>query len=136
VFVVDTNIVSEFRRTKPHGGVVAWIASVDTRQLHISAVTLGEIQQGIERARDHDVAKATALAVWIDEVAAGYNVLAMDGPCFRCWARLMHRQQLYLAQDAMIAATAIVHGLTVVTRNVKDFEQFGVPVLNPFLPQP
>ncbi|HQQ71834.1 MAG TPA: PIN domain-containing protein, partial [Alicycliphilus sp.] len=69
---------------------------------------------------------------WLAQVAASYSLLPMDGAAFRAWARLMHRRSDTLFEDAMIAATASVHGLTVVTRNVADFKAFGVPLLNPF----
>ena len=74
--------------------------------------------------------KAAEIEAWLEKVAATYNVLPMDTAAFRHWARLMHRRSD--DEDAMIAATAAVHNLTVVTRNVRDFEPFGVPTLNPF----
>jgi len=95
-------------------------------------VTLGEIQAGVELTRDQDAAKAAEIEAWLELVAQSYNVLAMDGACFRAWARLMHRRSDTLYEDAMIAATANVHQLTVVTRNVADFANFGVRVLDPF----
>ena len=79
-----------------------------------------------------DSAKAEEISAWLAMVADSYNVLAMDAPAFRTWAQLMHRQSNTLYEDAMIAATAKVHGLTVVTRNVADFKGFGVALLNPF----
>ena len=101
-------------------------------QIYLSAVSVGEIQAGIELTRGQDEAKALQIEAWLERVAASYNVLAMDAPAFRAWARLMHRKSDTLYEDAMIAATAKVHGLTVVTRNVADFKAFGVPLLNPF----
>ena len=101
-------------------------------ELHLSAVTIGEIQAGIEITKEQDRAKADELTVWLDQVANAYNVLPMDGAAFREWARLMHRKSETLFEDAMIAATAKVHGLTVVTRNMADFKSFKVPLLNPF----
>ena len=95
-------------------------------------VTLGEIQAGIEITRAQDAAKAAEIEAWADQVAAAYNVLTMDAATFRQWAKLMHRQSDTVNEDAMIAATALVHKLTVVTRNVGDFKRFGVPMLNPF----
>jgi toxin FitB len=135
MYLLDTNVVSELRRTKPHGAVLAWLESVADADLHLCAVTIGEIQSGIEMTREQDGAKAGEIEAWLEQVAETYNVLAMDARAFRCWARLMHRRSDRLIEDAMVAATAVVHNLTVVTRNVRDFEQFGVRTFNPFTAQ-
>lgn len=132
MYLLDTNVVSELRKPKPHGAVLAWFRGVDDTQLHLCAVTLGEIQAGVEVTREQDEAKASEIEAWLTVVAASYNVLAMDAAAFRAWAVLMHRKSDAVIEDAMIAATAKVHGLTVVTRNVADFRPFGVPLLNPF----
>lgn len=132
MFLLDTNVVSELRRARPHGAVVAWIEGVADHDLHLSAVTLGEIQAGIEITREQDAAKAAEIEAWADEVAATWNVIVLDARIFRLWAQLMHRRSEALYEDAMIAATARVHGLTVVTRNLDDFHDFGVPLLDPF----
>lgn len=132
MYLLDTNIVSELRKPRPHGGVVAWLQATEDAELHLSAMTLGEIQAGVELTRDQDAAKAAELEAWLDLVAQSYNVLPMDGTTFRTWARLMHRRSDTLYEDAMIAATATVHKLTVVTRNIADFANFDVQVLNPF----
>jgi hypothetical protein len=133
MFLLDTNVVSELRRPRPHGAVVAWLRAAEDRDLHISAVTIGELQAGVEITREQDAAKAEEISRWIDRVAETYNVLAMDAAVFRTWARLMHRRSDTLMEDAMIAATARVHGLTVVTRNIRDFRHFDVATLNPFV---
>ena len=132
MYLLDTNVVSELRRPRPHGAVLAWLADVSADQLFVSSVTIGEIQAGIEITREQDAARAEELRDWLDKVVDSYVILPMDASVFREWARLMHRRSSALTEDAMIAATAIVHRLTVVTRNVRDFEQFGVELLNPF----
>jgi predicted nucleic acid-binding protein len=132
VYLLDTNIVSELRKPKPHGVVLAWIQDAEDRDLHLSAVTLGEIQAGIEITREQDPSKAAEIEAWADQVAGTWNILAMDGETFRTWAKLMHRRPDPSIEDAMIAATGIQHGLTIVTRNIKDFAGFGVKLLNPF----
>ena len=132
MYLLDMNVVSELRKQRPHGGVVAWLESLDDAQLHLSAVTLGEIQAGIELTREQDPDKAKELEAWLELVAGAYNILPMDAATFRAWARLMHRKSDTLYEDAMIAATAKVHGLTIATRNVADFNALGLDVFNPF----
>ena len=133
MYLLDTNVVSELRRPKPHGAVLAWFQELEDTMLHLSAVTIGEIQSGIEITREQDETKASEIEAWLEMVAGAYNVLPMDARTFRAWARLMHRRSDTVYEDAMIAATAKVHGLTVVTRNVADFKPFGVPLFNPFM---
>jgi toxin FitB len=132
MYLLDTNVVSELRRPRPHGAVLAWLGSVSDADLHLSAVTIGELQAGVEITREQNPERAAEIEGWLEEVAATWNVLAMDAGAFRRWAKLMHRRSDHLIEDAMIAATATVHDLTVVTRNVRDFEVFGVRTLNPF----
>ncbi|MFN3461571.1 MAG: type II toxin-antitoxin system VapC family toxin [Oceanibaculum sp.] len=132
MYLLDTNILSELRRPKPHGAVLAWLEGVADTDLYLSAVTVGEIQAGIEITRRQDAAKAAEIEAWLDAVMETRHVLPMDGAAFRDWARLMHGKPDTFIEDAMIAATARVHGLTVVTRNMRDFQSFGVSLLDPF----
>lgn len=132
MYLLDTNVVSETRRPRPHGAVMAWLRATPAELLFISAVTVGEIQVGIERTREQDPAKAAELDAWCEQIVRNYAVLPMDAAVFREWAWLMHRRSNALANDAMIAATARVHNLIVVTRNIRDFEGFDVGLLNPF----
>jgi predicted nucleic acid-binding protein len=131
-YLLDANIVSELRKTKPHGGVLAWVKGLRDEQIFLSAVTFGELQRGIERTRVQNRIKAEEIESWVERLAASSQVLSMDVVCFREWARLVEGKQEHLLEDAMIAATARVHGLVVATRNDRDFAQLDVPVLNPF----
>jgi len=131
-YLLDTNVVSELRKPNPHGGVRSWIESVDARQLFVSAVTCGEIQLGIEKARVNNPNKAAAIENWLNTLIDDSNILPLDENCFRQWARLMHNRSDSLIIDAMIAATALVNDLKVVTRNVADFDALGVETLNPW----
>ncbi len=132
MYLLDTNVVSELRRPRPHGAVVAWLRDALDSNLHLSAVTIGELQVGVELTRERDPEKAAEIERWLEQVAQTYNVLPMDGPAFRRWAQLMHRRSDTLIEDTMIAATARLHDLTIVTRNIRDFEVFAVRTFNPF----
>ena len=132
MYLLDTNVVSELRKPRPHGAVVAWVDRTADEDLHLSAVTLGELQAGVEITREQDPNKAAEIEAWIDLVAQTWNVLPVDARVFRFWATLMHRRPDHLIEDALIAATAIVHHLTVVMRNIRDFAIFQVETLNPF----
>lgn len=131
-YLLDTNVISELRKRQPHGAVLEWIQKVPEESLHVSAVTLGEIQAGIEITREQDEAKAAQIEGWLDDLSQTYNVIDVDAAVFRRWAQLMHGRNDHHLEDALIAATALIHDLTVATRNTKDFKPFGVKLINPF----
>ena len=131
-YLLDTNVISEMRKPKPHGAVSAWLESLSQDDIRIPAVAIAELQNGVEMTRHQNPAKAAELDKWIDRIIATFALLPMDGPMFRDWARLMIHKQSNLAADAIIAATARAHRLIVATRNVKDFAVFDVQVFNPF----
>ena len=133
-YLVDTNILSETRKRRPATGVTSWIAATPPERLHVSVLTLGEIEQGISRIRGRgDNGQAASLERWLREVELGFadRILPITLPVAADWGRQQHSQPLPVI-DGLIAATAKVNGLTVVTRNAKDFERTGVQVLNPF----
>jgi predicted nucleic acid-binding protein len=131
-YLLDTNVISEVRKARPHGAVVNWLSDLEVGQIFISAVTAGELQAGVELTRRQDAAKAKEIEEWLATVEEAYNFLPMDVACFREWSRLMTKISVDLRDDAMIAATARVHGLTVATRNERDFTRLEVKILNPF----
>jgi predicted nucleic acid-binding protein len=132
-FLLDTNVLSELRKAKPHGAVLAWYKSHSPTAFALPALAFYEIQAGIEVTRHQDARKAREINLWADALMNGAVVLPLDGPAAREAARLMARQSKLLIEDALIAAIARVNGLTVATRNTRDFERFEVPLVNPFL---
>lgn len=132
MYLLDTNVVSELRRPKPDAAVLRWIEEIPADRLFLSAVTVGEIQAGIEIARERDHAKAAEIEAWLDAISFSYSILPMDGPAFREWARLKHGQPEALFEDAMIAAIARLHRLVVATRNIRDFRKLRVEFVDPF----
>lgn len=133
-YLLDTMVVSETRKPRPHGAVLAWLQALPIDQVYLSAVSIGELQAGVEAARQHNPAKAGEIELWIQDLALSYTVLPMDVLCFREWARLMCGRSGDVLEDMMIAATARVHGLTLATRNLRDFENIELEILNPFGP--
>lgn len=132
MYLLDTNVVSELRRPRPHGAVVSWLREIDDERLFTSAMTIFELQKGAELTRRGEPARAAAIERWIDQIVETYRVLPVDAPVARLGAKLVHGRSPDLQEDAMIAATALVHNLTVVTRNIRDFAHFDVPTLDPF----
>ena len=131
-YLLDTNIISELRKPKPHGAVVAWIKEIPEPALFVAAITIGEIQAGVEITRGRDPVKAGEIETWLKQLVEAQQVIPADAAIFRRWARLMHGRPDHHLEDALIAATALTHDLTVATRNVKDFQPFGVSLVNPF----
>jgi toxin FitB len=132
MYLLDTNVVSELRRAKPHGAVLEWFRKVADKDVAICAATIGEIQAGIEKARVHDPAHAKQIELWLSVLEQSYTILPHDCAAFRTWGRLMHGKSPTLAMDAMIASVALTQGLIVATRNVRDFGVFGVRTVDPF----
>jgi hypothetical protein len=106
--------------------------SVRSEDLAISAVSVGEIQRGIELTRETDPHRADEIERWLGDLKLGIRVISLDAECLIRWAKFMHRKSPTLVADAMIAATAVVHGLVVVSRDTTDFSVFPVTVFNPF----
>jgi toxin FitB len=135
MFLLDTVVLSDLRKPlrQRNPNLVYWIEAISSRDLFVSVVTIGEIERGIERQRPLDPQFAARLTAWVDVVLRTYEgrILPVDMAVARRWGRLS--QQIgNKGLDLAIAATALEHGLTVVTRNVSDFERTGVSVLVPF----
>jgi toxin FitB len=132
MFLLDTNVISELRKAKPHGGVTAWVGTLRPSQMYLSAIVIGEVQAGIEQTRRQDALKATYFESWLTQLIENFEVLPLDAEVCREWGRLMHGKSRELQEDAFVAATARVHHLVVATRNVSDFKNFEVEIFNPF----
>ena len=132
MFLLDSDVLSALRRRERNPGVVRWVENQRTADLHISVVTLGETERGITRQQRGNTPFARELALWLDRVLSLYGdrVLTVDTATARRWGQLSATLS-HDGADLLIAATAIEHGLTVVTRNVRHFEPTGVSVLNP-----
>ena len=133
MYLIDTVVLSELRRARRNAALVAWFKKQRTTDLFLSVITIGEIERGIARQRATDPGFAAALTAWLDQVLAlyGERVLSFELQMPQRWG-LLSATLGNESVDLMIAATALERGLTVVTRNVSDFEPTGVQVLNPF----
>ena len=103
MYLLDTNVISEIRRSRPHPAVARWFDSIEMENLHIPAVVIGEIQAGIEMTREQDTTKAQELESWLDFILDNFRVIPADAAAFREWARLMHRQPPSLMNDGLTA---------------------------------
>ena len=133
-FLLDTNVISEIRkRERAHPNVARWVARTPVEEMGTSVMVLAEIRRGIELKRRRDPDQAKSLDRWLTEMRArlGDRVLPIDEPIAEAWATLGIPDRLPLI-DALLAATAGVHGLTLVTRNVAHVAGTGVSLLNPF----
>jgi len=133
-YLLDTNVASETRKgSRINAGVLAWLASVDEADLFLSVLVVGEIRKGIEQSRPNDPTKALALEGWLRGLDQNYGdrVVPITAAVADLWGRLAAIRPLSTV-DGLLAATAMVHGFTLVTRNVKDVEHTGVSLLNPF----
>lgn len=132
MFLLDTDVLSALRRRERNPGAVRWVEAQRTADIYISVVTVGEIERGIAQQQQRNPSFAQELALWLDRVLAWYSdrILSVDTATARRWGQLSATLGNDGA-DLLIAATALEHGLTVVTRNVRHFAPTGVPVLNP-----
>jgi toxin FitB len=133
-FLLDTNIVSELRKTKPDAAVLGWYERHADDSVFISSLVVGEIRQGIERLRPRDLLRAEALDGWLSGLVVAYRdrVLPVTAAIAEEWGRLNAAPQPPPVVDGLMAATAGVHGLTLVTRNLADVARTGVEAVNPF----
>ena len=132
-YLLDTVLLSELRKAKPSRKVIHWIEAQKPETLFISVVSIGEIERGIEQVRKTDAAFAAELELWLEALLRLYDdhVLPVSANAARLWGKLSATLG-HDGVDLLISATALTHGLTVVTRNVKHFVPTGVAVINPF----
>jgi len=132
-YLLDTNVVSELRRPLPHGGVQAWVESQVAEAMYLSVLVLGEIRIGLERLRPRDPGQSESLERWLASIEGRFadRILAIDKAIADAWGRLGATDPLPPV-DGLLAATALVHGLVVVSRDTRPFERVGVPYLDPW----
>ena len=137
MFLIDTDVLSALSRRQRDANVEAWFRRQRTSDLFLSVVTIGEIESGIAMRQRLDPVFASALAAWLDQVLAAYSqrILPFDLAAARRWG-VLSAERGNTGADLQIAATALEHGLTVVTRNTADFKPAGVAVVNPFTTNP
>jgi predicted nucleic acid-binding protein len=140
-YLFDTCIVSELIKTKKNPNILAWISRIAVADIYMSAITIAEIRKGIELVRPENEAAALRYETWLTDLILHHRdrILPFDEAAAQIWGRLMAQLSLSggkdperPALDVQIAAIAIHHGMTVVTRNVKAFQPFSVPIINPF----
>lgn len=133
-YLLDTNVISELRKgQRCDPGVASWFADVSSGEVYLSALTVGEIRKGIENLRRRAEPRAEALEAWLHELLETHSdrILPIDEVIAEQWGRFNVPDTLPVL-DSLLAATASVHGLTLVTRNLKDVKRTGVDCLNPF----
>jgi toxin FitB len=132
-FLLDTNVVAEVRKARADARVLAWYDGVDDTELFVSVLVVGEIQQGVTRLRRKDPRQAAAYDAWLGRLRREFadRILLVTQDVALEWGRQSASDPLPVV-DGLMAATAVVYGLTVATRNVSDFERAGVMVFNPF----
>lgn len=133
-FLLDTNVISEVRKRRTDAGVAAWWDRVPASRLYLSVLTIGELRRGVERVSARgDTVHAASLAEWLTKLTSQFadRLLPVDVGVAGAWARLAHKRPTPVV-DALLAATAIRHDLTLVTRNTRDVEDTGVKILDPF----
>jgi predicted nucleic acid-binding protein len=133
MYLLDTVVLSELRKRERHAGIIRWLRGKDADALFLSAITIGEVERGVARQRVQNPVFAEALGAWLDHTIQTYpdRILPVDTPVARRWGQLCSRIG-HGSADLLIAATALEHGLSVVTRNVRHFTPTGVAVENPF----
>jgi predicted nucleic acid-binding protein len=132
-YLLDTNVVSETRKKRPDRGVTAFLAAADSATLFLSVLTIGELRKGVEARRGTDPIAADRLSTWVDTIETEFadRLLGVDAATARLWGELSAGRSLPVI-DTLIAATAIRHGVTLVTRNTGDFDTTGVTLLDPW----
>ena len=132
-YLLDTNFVSEARKPRPNPGVLAFLLETSPDRSFVSAMTIGELRKGVAARRALDAEAADRLAEWVDQLESEFSerVITVDGAVARIWGELSASRPVPVV-DTLIAATAIVHDLTLVTRNVRDMASTGARLLNPW----
>ena len=132
-YLLDTNVISETRKTRPNADVMDFLANADGGRLFVSVLTLGELRKGVEAKRRGDPVAAAALSAWVDVIESGFidRIVDIDAPTARLWGELSAARRLSVV-DTLIAATALRRDLTLVTRNVRDVAATGAAVLDPW----
>ena len=132
-YLLDTNVISETRKTRADSGVTAFLSAADSAGLFLSVLTIGELRKGVAAKRRTDPVAAERLNAWVDGIETIFadRLLPVDAAAARCWGELSAGRSLPVI-DTLIAATAIRHGLTLVTRNTRDVEATGVALVDPW----